>query len=265
MFKKILFYMKQKIRKAFCAGTWYESNPYELTEEIGLYLENVKNINKQVKAVIVPHAGYIYSGQVAAHSFKQIPTTTQKIIIMGTMHHYYMKGVCALDYDYLETPLGNIKVSNDVKELIQKGIAEFVPEADFNEHSIEIELPFLKFCLKDFEIVPLLIGNVDSKWLASELINYINKDTVIVVSVDLSHFYSYEEARKLDQLTIDTILKLNDKNIPDLEIDSPYAVMTLINICKSLKWKPELLQYKNSGDVTGDKSRVVGYASIIFY
>lgn len=257
--------MKTKIRKAFCSGSWYENNPYELQEEIKVYLENVKTVIKSVKAVIVPHAGYIYSGQVAAYSFKQIPKTTKKIIIMGTMHHYYMKGICALDYDYLETPMGNIKVSKDVKDLISKGIAEFVQQADINEHSIEIELPFLKYCLNNFEIVPLLVGEVDSGWFAKELLNYIDENTVVVVSVDLSHFYSYEEAVKLDTKTIDTILALDDKSVPDLEIDSPYAVMTLINICRILKWTPELLMYKNSGDITGDKRKVVGYASIVFY
>ncbi|MCX7834082.1 MAG: AmmeMemoRadiSam system protein B [Ignavibacteria bacterium] len=257
--------MKSSIRKAICAGSWYERDPYELQEELRLYLKNVKYLGKTVKAVIVPHAGYMYSGQVAAYSFKQLPAVTKKIIIMGTMHHYYMKGVCALDYEYLETPLGNIKVSNDVKDLISKGIAEFVPEADTYEHSIEIELPFLKYCLKDFEIVPLLVGDVDSKWLANKLISYIDKNTVVVVSVDLSHFYTYNEAIKLDKKTIDTIISLDESSVPELEIDSPYAVMTLINICKILKWTPELLIYKNSGDISGDKNRVVGYASIIFY
>ncbi len=257
--------MKSKIRKAICAGSWYENDPFELSEEIKSYLEKAKHLNKPVKAVIVPHAGYMYSGQVAAYSFKQIPKTTRKIIIMGTLHHYYMKGVCALDYDFLETPLGNIKVSKDVKDLINRGIAEFVPQADSYEHSIEIELPFLKYCLEDFEIVPLLVGNVDSKNFADILINYIDQSTVIVVSVDLSHFHNYEKARELDSKAINTILALKENDVPDLEIDSPYAVMTLINICKILKWKPELLIYKNSGDITGDKSRVVGYSSIVFY
>lgn len=257
--------MKNKIRKATCAGTWYESNPYELSEEIKLYLQQVKQHNKFVKAVIVPHAGYMYSGQIAAYSFKQIPPTTQKVIIMGTLHHYYIKGVCALDYDYLETPLGNIKVSADIKDLISKKIATFIPEADNYEHSIEIELPFLKYCLKTFEIVPLLVGEVDAKKFADELKNYIDENTVVVVSVDLSHFYNYEEARRLDLLTIDTILNLDEDKIPELEIDSHYAVMTLISLCKFFNWKPELLIYKNSGDITGDKSRVVGYTSIIFY
>ncbi|MBN1633190.1 MAG: AmmeMemoRadiSam system protein B [Ignavibacteria bacterium] len=257
--------MKEKIRKAVFSGGWYNGNPKELTAEIKEYLDQAKHINKNVRAVIVPHAGYMFSGQVAAHSYKQISPDTKKVFVLGTSHRYYLQGVCVGDYDYLETPLGRIKVSKDVKIILKEKHFSFIPEADKNEHSIEIELPFLKHILVDFEIIPLLVGSINYKELAGVIGNYIDDKTVIVVSVDLSHFHSYHEAKRLDEFTINAITSLNTDKIPDAEIDSPYAVLGVMELAKLNNWNVKLLEYKNSGDITGDLSRVVGYASIAFF
>lgn len=257
--------MKEKIRKAIFSGGWYNGNPKELSAEIKDYLDNSKKINKNVRAVIVPHAGYMFSGQVAAHSFKQIPADTERIFVLGTSHRYYLQGVCVGDYEYLETPLGSIKVSGEVKNILKEKHFSFIPEADKNEHSIEIELPFLKHILGDFEIIPLLVGAINHIELAEILGKYINEKTVIVVSVDLSHFHQYQEAKRLDEYTIKAITSLDTDKISDAEIDSPYAVLGVMELARQNKWDVELLNYKNSGDITGDLSRVVGYASIAFY
>jgi hypothetical protein len=257
--------MKEKIRKAVFSGGWYNSNSKELTAEIKDYLEKAKYINKNVRAVIVPHAGYMFSGQVAAHSYKQIPPDTNKVFVLGTSHRYYLRGVCAGDYDFLETPLGNVKVSPVVKDILKEKHFTFIPEADKNEHSIEIELPFLKYILNEFEIIPLLVGAINYKELAGVLSKFSDDKSVIVVSVDLSHFHSYNEAKKLDEFTINAITSLDTDKISDAEIDSPYAVLGVMELAKQKNWNAELLEYKNSGDVTGDLSRVVGYAAIAFF
>lgn len=257
--------MKSKIRKPYCAGSWYSSSASELHNELQKYLDSTgKAGNKAVKAIIVPHAGYKYSGQVAAYAFRSVPENIKEIIILGTAHHHYLKGVAATDYDYFETPLGKIPVSKRNKNFIKENNISVIPEADINEHSIEIELPFLQCVLNDFTIIPLYVGKTDFKEFSSVLEKYITDETIIVVSVDLSHFHNYEKAASLDKYTTSAIEELNSEKIKDAEIDSPYAVMALLELAKKLGWKPELLKYANSGDVTGDKSRVVGYSSFIF-
>ena len=254
-----------KKRPAYCAGHWYNDDPQKLSEEINNFLDGVKKENYKVKAVIVPHAGYLYSGKVAAHSFKQIDVNTKNVIILGTAHRYPLKGVCAMDYEAYDSPLGKVKVNHRMKDLLKEKNIVSISGADDEEHSIEIEIPFLKRHLKDFEILPLIVGKVNTEDFSELLEKYYDEDSVIVVSVDLSHFHSFGKAVEIDNSSIKNILELNDSAIEDAEIDSPFAVMALIKLAKRKNWKPKLLSYKNSGNVTGEKNRVVGYASIIFY
>jgi MEMO1 family protein len=254
-----------KFRKSSCAGSWYDDNPIALKKEINKYLENVKNENFNVKAVIAPHAGYMYSGQVAAYSFRQLKKNTRKVIILGTAHRYPLKGACVMDYDFYETPFGTVKLCACIPEILKEKNFSEVPEADDNEHSIEIEIPFLQQVLDEYCLIPIIVGSVDTDYFAGMLEKYYDDDTVIVASVDLSHFHKYDSAVKLDEYSIDSILTLNHNNIKSAEIDSPYAIMSLLKLAKKKKWKAKLLCYKNSGDITSDKRSVVGYASIIFY
>ncbi len=257
--------MKSNTRKPYCAGTWYSSKAEELRKELVKYIDNTGiKTNKHVRAIIVPHAGYMYSGQVAAYAFRSISDNIKEVIILGTAHRYYLKGIAATEFDYFETPLGKIPVGKRNKEIINEKNISVIPEADINEHSIEIELPFLQCVLKNFEIIPLYVGITDYKEFSTVLEKYISSETIIVVSVDLSHFHSYDEATALDKYTITSIEELNSEKIKGAEIDSPYAVMALLELAKKLKWKPRLMRYANSGDVTGDKSRVVGYSAFIF-
>jgi AmmeMemoRadiSam system protein B/AmmeMemoRadiSam system protein A len=254
-----------KIRIPYCAGTWYSSDPSELADELDEYLNNVKKENYNVKAVIAPHAGYMYSGQTAAHSFKQISPDIKRIILLGTAHRYPLKGASVMDYDYYGSPLGNVKISADVKNLLKEKCVVSVQEADYEEHSIEIEIPFLQRVLDEFELLPVIVGKLNSMEFTSVLEKYFTDKTVIVASVDLSHFHGYNDARQLDKYSIDCILNLDSEGIDDAEIDSPYAIKALLELAKRKNWKTKLLDYKNSGDVMRDKSRVVGYSSIIFY
>jgi|WetSurMetagenome_2_1015567.scaffolds.fasta_scaffold34839_2 MEMO1 family protein len=254
-----------KIRKPYCAGSWYSDDPSELAEELDKYLSRVKNENLNVKAIIVPHAGYMYSGQTASYSFKQLNEKTEKVFVLGTAHRYPLKGASISDYDYYNSPLGKIKVSDDVKNILKEKCIVSIDEADYEEHSIEIEIPFLQRVLGKFELIPIIVGSVDSKEFSDVLEKYFDEKTVIVASVDLSHFHSYDEAKKLDNYSIECILNLNADGIKQAEIDSPYAIMALLELAKRKKWKVKLLDYKNSGDIISDKSRVVGYSAIAFY
>lgn len=254
-----------KIRTPYCAGTWYSSDPAELADELDEYLNKVKKENLNVKAVIVPHAGYMYSGQTAAHSFKQVSPDTKRVIVLGTAHRYPLKGASVQEYNYYGSPLGKVKVSEDIKNLLKEKCVVSVEEADYEEHSIEIEIPFLQRVLGEFELIPVIVGKLNSTEFSEILEKYFTDKTVIVASVDLSHFHGYNDAKRLDKYSIDCILNLDSEGIDDAEIDSPYAIKALLELAKRKNWKTKLLDYRNSGDVIRDKSRVVGYSSIIFY
>lgn len=254
-----------KIRKPFCAGTWYSDDPSELADELDEYLNNVKKENLNVKAAVVPHAGYMYSGQTAAHSFRQLPGGTEKVIILGTAHRYPLKGASVQDYDFYNSPLGKVKVSSDIKSILTEKCVVSVEEADYEEHSIEIEIPFLQRVLGQFEIIPIIVGKVNSTEFSEVLEKYFTDKTVIVASVDLSHFHGYNDAKQLDKYSIDCILNLDAEGIDDAEIDSPYAIKALLELAKRKNWKTKLLDYKNSGDVMRDKGKVVGYSAIVFF
>jgi AmmeMemoRadiSam system protein B/AmmeMemoRadiSam system protein A len=256
--------MKENTRNAAFAGSWYSDNPEELSGQITAYLNNVEYRKLNVKAVIVPHAGYMFSGQTAAHSFKQLNKLTRKVIILGTAHRYPLKGACVIDYDFYDSPLGKVKVSEDVSELLKEKNVFRIPEADVEEHSIEIEIPFLQKVLQDFEILPVIVGQVDHVEFSLLLEKY-SKGSVIVASVDLSHFHKYNDAVKLDEHSIKCILDLNSSGIKKSEIDSPYAVAALLELASRKNWEVKLLDYKNSGDIVSDRSSVVGYSAIVFY
>ena len=254
-----------KVREPKFAGSWYSSDPKHLSDEIDTYLAEVEYLNLNTRAIIVPHAGYMFSGRTAAHAFKQIRKDTNKVIILGTAHRYPLKGLCVIEYDYYNSPLGEVKVSEDVKLITSEKEVYSINEADTDEHSIEIEIPFLQRVLLNFEILPIIAGKTNPNPFADLLEKYSTNKTVIVVSVDLSHFHGYNEAVKLDNFSINSILELESSNIKNAEIDSPYAIEAIIELAKRNNWKTKLLDYKNSGDIISDRRSVVGYSAIIFY
>jgi len=255
------------VREPVVAGTWYAGDYTTLKNNIETFLARAEDKNiENLKALIVPHAGHSYSGQVAAEAFKQITEDYETVIILGPSHKYPLKGVSILNVTHYKTPLGEIKLSDKVKEMLNEPVIESQPDAHANEHSIEIELPFLQKQLDDFELIPILVGSADVNALVELIEKYSDEKTLIVISVDLSHYHSYDEANELDSYSINTILNLSIENLQNCEIDAPWAIATLMYLSQKNNWKPKLLDYKNSGDVTGDKTRgVVGYASIAFY
>ncbi len=254
----------KNVRQAMFAGSWYPEE--NLDKVVGSLLESVRKLqlNGTVKAIIVPHAGYMYSGQVAATAFKQLDTDYETVFLLGPSHRYPLQGASILDVSHYETPLGEVKVSQKAEAMLREDLISTIPGAHANEHSLEIELPFLQSVIEDLEIVPILVGPMDPSALKGVLTRYVGEDDLVVVSVDLSHYHEYDEAKTLDSYSIQRILELDAENIFNAEIDAPWAVSTLILIAKEKSWTPHLVYYMNSGDVTGDKSSVVGYSSIIF-
>jgi len=254
------------IKKAAVAGYFYPSDKNELAKAINNFLKNVPETKiNNIKALIVPHAGYTYSGQVAAYGYKLLRKIKDriKIIVVGPSHHEYFEGIAIDNSDFWETPLGKAKIT---KEKIISNKIKNIPEAFEKEHSLEVQLPFLQYVLRDFEIQPLAIGNIDPASLAKEIEKIITKHTIVVISSDLSHFYNYKDAVKIDSFANTAIPELDIKTFEEkAEACGKTGILAILYIAKKHNWKCKLLCYKNSGDITKDKNRVVGYGSYVFY
>ena len=298
------------IRSPQFAGTFYPDNPQILKEMIEDFLHQatIEKLKVQPKALIVPHAGYIYSGPIAAYGFKILEDKLfrakrekrfcraerdrflfrakrekrfcrsaswrrgrflyKKIILLGPSHHFSFQGLASSPAGYWETPLGKITClgKKDLKEL--KKTKEIIESSEIHEpeHCLEVEIPFLQVVLKEFQIVCFLTGELNTKAIAKVLGSLVDEETLILVSSDLSHYYSYEEAQKLDKVTIDAILDNDIKRLEEYgEACGKTGIEILLEIAKNKHWQPKLLKALNSGDITGDKSQVVGYSSIVYY
>lgn len=271
----------EDVRKPAVAGAFYPGDKTDLTKKVDDFLANAKKIDikGRLLALIAPHAGYDYSGQVAAYSFKQLEGTDfKKIIIISPSHYVGFDGMSIYAKGSFETPIGLVKIDEALANKIMQKNKRFIfyPEAHLKEHAIEVELPFLQRMYKDknFEIVPIAMGNPvasDIKVLSDALYDVVDKDTLLIVSVDLSHYYPYDKAVALDTSGISAIEKLDADwlaqqiNNSDTEIDAPIAVLAMIMFANREGAKAKVIKYANSGDVTGDKARVVGYSSILIY
>mgnify|MGYP000310908962 CR=1 FL=1 len=271
-----------EIRHPIVAGTFYPDNPDILKKQIKGFLDNatVEKHQLPVKALIVPHAGYIYSGPVAAYAFKLIENCSyKKIFLLGPSHNFSFDNLVSCAKGYWQTPLGEVKQlsKSDFPKLKQR--KEIIESSEIHkpEHSLEVQLPFLQTVLGDFQIFPLLTGNIiDYKKIGDILLSIYDEKTLFLISSDLSHYLSYNQAKMVDKVTIDAILS-NDiqrfNKYGDACGKTPIEI--LLNIANKKKWQPQLLCAMNSGETSGDihlrqsfdgqESQVVGYASIAYY
>ncbi len=189
----------------------------------------------------------------------------KKIIIIGPSHYFYLKNPTIPDYKSFKTPLGLIKIWSSIEKFRKEKIFIFDNIPHNNEHCIEVELPFIQTIFKDPVIIPILMSDSKERELSNVLKNYIDDDTLIIVSSDLSHYYKYEEAKKLDNECINAILKNDIFSMYKQEACGKYPIITLMHLAKYFGWKAQIIDMRNSGDTSGSKDRVVGYASIAFY
>jgi len=277
-------------RKPYAARRFYTDKPNELKnqlQELFSKSQQKKSDNTPL-AIIAPHAGYVYSGEVAASAYNQIDPNKrfERIFIIGSSHTSSYPGVSVFCTGHYETPLGIVKVDLEFVKLLAKEnqLIRCYPEAHLEEHSIEVQLPFLQYHLKtDFKIVPLIIGSSTvetAKKLALILKPYLHEKNLFVISSDFSHYPKYKDARAADLTTAGAIqtnkasmltvaLGSNEnKNIPGLvtSLCGWSSVLTLLYMTELMPGiTVDLIQYKNSGDSSyGDKERVVGYCAISF-
>ncbi len=250
------------VRKPAVAGMFYPKDPLTLHNQVQDYLKDAENINLngKLKALIVPHAGYPYSGIVAAQGYKFLEKMkVKKVILLGPSHHLGFYGASLAMEDF-STPLGIVKCA-DVKKIIDGKLILNNPQAHAAEHSLEVQLPFLQETLGAFELYAFVLGAVEDEEFTKKIFPFIDKDTLIIASSDLSHYQNYDCAVLKDNATITHILHFEDA---ELDACGELPIRVLMKLAAKLGWKPQLIDYRNSGDTAGDKSRVVGYATIAF-
>jgi AmmeMemoRadiSam system protein B len=277
---------KEKLRFPAVAGQFYPGEREELSQMIDEFLENAKipKIEGEIFGILVPHAGYIFSGPVAAYSYKAIERKNfETVVLIGDSHYEYFDGVSVWDRGEWETPLGRVKVDEELAKEILNFSKRFLVKdsAHLFEHSLEVQIPFLQKVLKNFKILPLIFGSEDKDWkeLAKAILKSMEKKKILVVaSSDLSHYPPYEVAQEVDKRTIEGILSSDPekfkekietlkKLFPDVDTFAcaQDAIKTILEISKNLKGNAKLLKYQNSGDtIYGEKSQVVGYCAIAF-
>jgi len=275
-------FAKDNIKYPNVSGQFYPSNKKSLSSQINSFFANVNKDNqisdKEILALMVPHAGYIYSGQVAAHAFKTIQGREfDVVIILAPSHFYPFSGLSVYREGLFQTPLGDIEIDGQLAQDLISASEKFsyIPQAFEREHSLEVELPFLQKTLKRLKIVPIVVGRLDysdAQSIAKAIIQASkHKKVLLVASTDLSHYHSYQEAVGMDSKVISYIKNLDARGLwqsdakKECEMCGLNPVLILLNYAKELELKPKVLNYANSGDVTGDKSRVVGYVSVAFF
>ena len=273
--------MEKDIRKSVIAGTWYPGDPAVLRAEIRRYLEAVpaRAVAGPVVGLVSPHAGYVYSGPVAAHGYRLIEGKRyDAVVVIGPSHRVPFHGVSVWPSGGYETPLGVVPVEAGLAEAILGGSA--VLNADRRphaaEHSVEIQLPFLQVALGPFAFVPLVMGSQDFRtceavaealWQAAK-----GKEVLVVGSSDLSHFHDGRQAERLDAIVVDLVRKGDPRGLARrLEEGSCEAcgggpiVTAMLFAGKAGARGVQVLRYAHSGDVTGDRRQVVGYLSAAFF
>ena len=274
-------------RQPCVSGKFYPGKATELRGELESFFAGaIPPGNKNPLAIVTPHAGYVFSGQVAANSFNQIDPESkfERIFLIGSSHHTWFDGASIYNIGNYLTPLGTVEVDRELASRLinDNKVFEFRENAHTSEHSLEVQLPFLQFHLKNnFKIVPIIIASQSEKTIkkiAEALKPFFNPNNLFVISSDFSHYPSYDEANIVDQITADaiasnspeifmeTLSKNEAKKVPGLATcmcgwSSMLAILNITHDMTGIEINP--LYYKNSGDAMyGDKNRVVGYWAI---
>jgi hypothetical protein len=263
------------IRPAAVAGSFYPGNPVTLANDIDAMLEDAKQRNPPVhgeplpKALIVPHAGYVYSGPVAAGGYLRLREgagSIRRVVLLGPVHHVPVPGMALPTTSAFETPLGTVPVDGAASKLLADLSQVIVSNAAHaQEHSLEVQLPFLQRVLGEFSLVPLAVGDCRPAAVAEVLERlWGGPETIIVISSDLSHYLPYDTARRIDHDTVQTVLDL--QILPShRQACGATPVNGLIIAARKKRLIPRLIDLRNSGDTAGDRERVVGYASVALY
>lgn len=259
------------VRPPAVAGQFYPRNPVELRSAVEGYLrEGLANGDGPIpKAIIAPHAGYVYSGPIAGSAFRRLASaagTVQRVILIGPAHFVPIRGLALPGHPRFATPLGELAIQPEgAQASLRLPQVRVIPEAHTREHSLEVELPFLQVLFGDFDLLPLVAGEASGEEVADVLERlWGGPETVIVISSDLSHYLPYEAAQQADRATADEILALGGP-LQSRQACGAVPVNGLLEMARRRGLIPELLDLRNSADTAGDPSRVVGYGAFAFH
>ena len=268
--------MPNALRKSAVSGQFYTASCIELSNQIANFNTEFKklNIHKNLltlkpKAIIVPHAGYIYSGFTANMAYRFLAKSKAKrVVVIGPSHHHYFKGLSASHFENYETPCGNIEIDSPYLFALAKQFnIGFEPKAHQKEHSTEVQMPFIKHYFPQTKVIELIYGEIDVTVLGTIIDALLsNPQNLVVLSTDLSHFHNLEVAKKLDYSCLKAVETLSVKTFHHgCEACGGIGIQALIHVAKKHKLKSRLLDYRTSADTSGDKTSVVGYMSAMFY
>ncbi len=259
--------MAEHVREPAVAGLFYPSGKADCDQEVSALLAQnpLEEDLPAPKAVIVPHAGYIYSGPIAAKAYNLLAKharVIKRVVLMGPSHRVALRGLAVSSADYFRTPLGEVPIDGDmVSELLRMKQVTLMDSAHQNEHSLEVHLPFLQKVLNDFRLVPLVVGDIGPEQVA-EVIDplWLDTETMVVVSTDLSHYLSYDNAKRVDADTSRAIENCFS-DIGGEQACGCHALNGLLYEAERKGSSVTCLSLANSGDTAGDRDRVVGYGA----
>lgn len=259
------------IRQMSVAGSFYPSSSEEIkryfTHFNTLLEKNVALPHLQAKAVIVPHAGYIYSGFTANLAYRVLQNAKAKhYLVIGPSHRIGFDGISIGNFESYTTPFGELQSSHELfHSLKEKFQLPYIEQAHY-EHSTEVQFPFIKYYLQDVDIVELVYSNSSSDAIAKIIDFALQDDSCgVIISTDLSHFHTLNEANRVDNVCLDAVKEINvDKLHSGCEACGILGVEALLKSAKKLKLSSNILDYRTSADASGDESRVVGYLSACF-
>ncbi len=260
----------KKIQKPTVAGIFYPDDPEKLRLQVQTFLSSAQSgmVNSAPKALIAPHAGYIYSGPVAGSAYAQLGAVAprvHRVVILAPSHHLGFRGIAFSSADAFQTPLGELEVDKAALEMLEGLPHVHALDAAFEqEHSLEVHLPFLQETLNTFRIVPLVVGDADPAEVA-EVIEMLwgGEETLIVISSDLSHYHDYETARGMDTRTSEAIENLKPGDISVQQACGRIPVSGLLLAARHHSLSVKTVDLRNSGDTAGPKDQVVGYGAYV--
>lgn len=258
------------IRTPAVAGTFYPATAHELQNMVQGFLTKVKTKNVPVpKAIIVPHAGYVYSGPIAASVYARLAPardTITKVVLLGPSHRVPLSGLAASSMQQFATPLGNVTLDQPAIDAVL-GLSQVTiqDQAHAYEHSLEVQLPFLQEVLADFTLIPLVVGDETPEQIGQVIEKlWGGPETLIVISSDLSHFLNYPTAQKMDKLTSTAIEKLRLEDIYSEQACGRNPINGLLHVARTKGMQAQTIDLRNSGDTAGSKDQVVGYGAYVF-
>ena len=250
------------IHEPVVAGAFYPGDPAMLKRTVEALLAASSTDFPVPKAIIAPHAGYVYSGSIAASAFACLTKACDQIdrvILFGPSHRYPVQGLAVHSADFFSTPLGDIPIDRQsVDQILQLAQVNQIDEAFAEEHSLEVELPFLQSVLNKFRLVPIVVGMATDAQVA-EVIEMLwnGSSTLIVISSDLSHYQSYAVARQLDQLTANAIVALQTESVSTELACGGTAIRGLLEVAKKKALTAKIIDLRNSGDTSGKARRLI--------